>query len=127
MPFPSDPSPLLESMLKRLRGLSRRDPRPANPLGLKAALTQYVSLCQRHQFEVDQLPKAKARGWPTRIDFDALPSRVEECKSQLANVINDKGTSALWLEINEGIKEGGSRKVTGIAGQYLAFDKSQPG
>lgn len=125
--FPSDPSPLLKSMLRRVRSMSYSDPRPCNPLGLKAPLAAFVALCQRHGFESHLLPKAKANGWPIRIDFAALPRRLGEIKVQLAKVILNKGMSEFWQEIGHEIGKKGTRMVMGVKGQFGSFEKSQPG
>lgn len=126
-PFPLHPSPLLQAMLQRVQRKSYRDPRPANPLGLKAPLLTYINLCQRHRFETHQLPKAKANGWPTDINFAAIPDRVIRLKSLLQQFIVNRETSPFWREVREEIEKEGTRKVTGIAGQFMAFEKSQPG
>lgn len=84
-------------------------------------------MCQRHRFETEQLPKAKAKGWPTIIDFDALPERVTRLKAVLQRVIYNRDSSMFWQEVKEEIEKEGSRKVTGIGGQFVAFEKSQPG
>ena len=48
-------------------------------------------------------------------------------KEKLEKIISNKESSSFWGEISAEIQQGGSRKVTGIAGQFVAFDKSQPG
>lgn len=125
--FPSKPSALLESMLERAHTCSYRDPRPSNPKGLKAPILVYVDLCQRHNFETEQLPLARSRGWPTKIAFENVPRRIQRLRSALQNIVMNRETSSFWVELSEEIKQAGSRKVTGIAGQFVAFDKSQPG
>ncbi|TDL24011.1 hypothetical protein BD410DRAFT_132480 [Rickenella mellea] len=125
--FPSDPSPLLENMRSRVRAVSRRDPRPGNRLGLKAPIAAFVAFCQRHRFESHQLPKAKARGWPTRINFAALPRRIEEMRDELESLIMDKDSSEFWKELQKVIGQSGTRMALGVRGQFGSFEKGQPG
>ncbi|KAI5116349.1 hypothetical protein M0805_002254 [Coniferiporia weirii] len=127
MPFPTDPSPLLTNMVNRIRKISYRDPRPSNALGLKAPLLSYVNMCQRHQFEATLLPQARAKGWPTYINFTALPVRVKALKSQLESYMLNKESSLFWLELKKEIDKKGVRRVMGISDQFNTFEKSQPG
>ena len=127
MPLPSDPSATLRSMLERLRKKSHSDPRPTNPLGRKAPLTSYVDLCQRHQFESTLLPEAHRKGWPTQIDFEALPARVKAQSKILRQYFTSKESSSFWLEIKQEIEAKGARKALGIADQFNTFDKCLPG
>lgn len=103
------------------------DPRPANSLGLTAPLLTYVSMCQRHQFESKLLPTAVSAGWPTRIDFAALPARVSALRKRLVGVLLDKEQSIFWRELKKDIGEKGVRKTMGVAEQFKSFEKSQPG
>ncbi len=114
-------------MLRRARSRAYRDPRPANKLGLKADMTVYIDMCQRHRFEVEQLPKAAAHGWPTKINFDRLPERVEALRTSLDMVINDKQRSVFWKELKRNIDKDGLMKTVGLAGQMNAFQNCQPG
>lgn len=125
MPFPPNPTPLLLAMLKRIPRYP--DPRPTNPLGLKAPLLSYVSMCQRHEFEMQLLPKARAAGWPTNIDFAALPERICALRQGMAMVLRDKETSVFWRELKKQIDKQGARKTMGITNQFDSFERSQPG
>lgn len=128
LPFPSDPSPLLEQMLRKARSRAYRDPRPGNELGLKADnITVFIDMCQRHGFEMDQLPKAAAHGWPKKIDFDHLPQRIEAQKATLENIIEHKEQSIFWKEVRTNIKKDGLMKTIGLAGQMSMFKNCQPG
>ena len=127
MPLPEFPSRLLRSMIERLRRTSYTDPRPSNPLGMKAPLAKYVSLCQRHRFESKLLPKALEKGWPLEIDFEALPSRVRCRGDQLKAITLGKEKSIVWQSLKREIEKKGTRKVMAIAGQFAGFKKTQPG
>ena len=86
-----------------------------------------MDVCQRHVFENEQLPLARSKGWPTSINFDRLPDRIAGFRNELLRVIHKERRSVFWDELKAEIEQGGSRKVMGIAGQFVAFDKSQPG
>lgn len=125
--IPSDPSPLLLNMQNRLRSMSYRDPRPGNKLGLKAPITAFVTFCQRHRFESHLLPKAKKKGWPTRLNFEKLPDRIAALEAALNGVIKNKESSVFWKEIQVDINKRGTRNLMGVHGQFATFEKSQPG
>ncbi|KZT70805.1 hypothetical protein DAEQUDRAFT_764374 [Daedalea quercina L-15889] len=152
--LPAAPSPHLESLITTARNASVRNPRPTNPLGLRAPVGMFVSVCQRHRFESHQVPKAQARGWPTKIDWERVPLRIKTLKPRLQEIIDDvdedfllgvqrrddvedddsdkwadrprKG-SVFWRDVAKNVRKSGSRKATGVAGQLANFNKTQPG
>ncbi|KDQ50722.1 hypothetical protein JAAARDRAFT_199716 [Jaapia argillacea MUCL 33604] len=146
--LPDLPTPHLATLIAGARRKSYRDARPSNPLGLKAPLAAFVSVCQRHRFETHQIPLARAKGWPTHIDFDRVRERVEALKEHLNELVMDdrklslddiekmeargedlgpRGRSIFWKEILKEIKKKGSRAVVGVKGQFASFEKTQPG
>ncbi|TFY64647.1 hypothetical protein EVJ58_g2485 [Rhodofomes roseus] len=152
--LPPAPSPHLESLIAAARRSSTRDPRPVNALGLRAPVGTFVSVCQRHRFESHQIPKAQARGWPTKIDWDSVAPRVKALRAKLQEIIDDvdedflpgahraddagdddvarwsdrprKG-STFWRDVVKSVRKSGSRKTAGVAGQLANFSKTQPG
>ena len=156
-PLPSSPSPLLTNILAATRKKSTRDPRPSNPLGLKAPLAIFIVACQRHKFESQLLPAAKRKGWPKTILWHKLGTRVERMKDELQALIEDPGgereiddvnedvdeverlfkddsdrkgskaRSIFWTEVMDEVKKKGSRAVVGVRGQFANFEKTQPG
>ena len=125
MSFPEHPSPLLQRMLDGVAN-SWPDPRPLNLNGRKAPLLCYVNVCQRHTFETELLPQAKAAGWPTSVDFAALPARISRLQKKMHRIIQDKTKSIFWEEFEKELSTG-VRKATSITGQLSSFEKSQPG
>lgn len=126
-PYPDDPSKVLQDMMTKARSRAYRDCRPSNTLGLKAELLYYFSMCRRHRFETGVLPKAKHYGWPTCINFDELPTRVEALRNHLAALIENKELSVFWQDLKCEIKNEGLSKVISIEGQMKSFDKSMSG
>ncbi|KIM44795.1 hypothetical protein M413DRAFT_362806 [Hebeloma cylindrosporum] len=155
-PLPSSPSPLLQNILAATRKKSQRDPRPSNPLGLKAPLAAFNTVCQRHRFESQILPEAEKKGWPKTIEWKKLGERIAKMKEMLQALIEDTGQlegednddwevvvqsnknakiskkgakarSLFWVEIMAEIKSKGLRAVSGVRGQFANFEKAQPG
>ncbi|KAG9309877.1 hypothetical protein JVU11DRAFT_9906 [Chiua virens] len=144
--LPSHPTPLLQHLLVTARKKSVSDPRPRNRGGLRAPLTVYISVCQRHRFESHQLPIATKKGWPKTIDFTKVPLRVKKMKKALESIILDKDDisdvenldideqpkgpkrkSIFWREVKKEVKKKGIRAVVGVKGQFASFEKTQPG
>ncbi|KAI5825177.1 hypothetical protein K523DRAFT_420219 [Schizophyllum commune Tattone D] len=128
--LPSSPTPTLTRMLEEVAKKSRPAPRPSNPRGRKAQLRHFAIVCQRHRFERDVLPDAERKGWPKKIDWSALPSRVRRLRDELQEILEDEidhGGCVFWKELAKEIKEKGTRAATGVAGQFENFEKVQIG
>ena len=132
-PLPDTPTEQLLTLLAALVRTSRPDPRPANPLGRRAPMRLFAPACQRHRFERDWLPLARARRWPTRIDFAGVRARVERRKAALRAVLADadargaRGESVFWREVREEVRVRGARAAVGAGGQFATFERAQPG
>ncbi|KAI1793474.1 RTC4-like domain-containing protein [Ganoderma leucocontextum] len=146
-PLPSEPTPHLRALMTAAKRVSSRDDRLTNPLGLRAPLTAFVGVCQRHRFERNWVPRARKRGWPTTIDWDALSGRISRLRRHLQAIVNDvdeefapnvprSGTSGsmrprkeneFWVEAVKNVRQQGSRQTTGVRGQFQHFNKTQPG
>ena len=152
--LPATPSPHLQSLIETARDNSVPNPRPANPLGLRAPVGMFVSVCQRHRFESHQVPKAQARGWPTTIDWERVPLRVRALRARWQAIVDDvdedfvpgvqrrngsrddcfedwedrpRKRSVFWQDVVRSVRKDGSRKTAGVAGQLANFSKTQPG
>jgi hypothetical protein len=90
-PLPPTPTPKLQSLLTSAKRRGYPDPRPSNPRGLKARMAVFISACQRHRFEYNEFPKARAKGWPTDIDFKKVRERVERRKDELRRLVDGGG------------------------------------
>ena len=125
-PFPKNPSPVLRRLLRDVKG-SRPDPRPCNSKGRSAPILNYLNVCERHMFEVKELPKAEKAGWPTSIDFEALPARIAAMKPRLTKLLSERKDSLIWKEIKEELDSSSARKMTSLGGQYGNFHRCQTG
>ncbi|KJA13715.1 hypothetical protein HYPSUDRAFT_195593 [Hypholoma sublateritium FD-334 SS-4] len=156
-PLPTSPSPLLLKILAETKKKATRDPRPSNPLGLRAPLTAFIAACQRHRFESQILPEAEQKGWPKSIDWKGISGRILKMRQLLKALIEDlghgtggggeldpdgwevlfenksdskqgaKARSVFWKEIMEEVRQKGLRAVSGVRGQFANFEKAQPG
>lgn len=90
-PLPTNPSAHLLNLLASIKKASKPDPRPSNPLGVKAPMSVFVSACQRHRFESQILPEAERKGWPKEINWKAVAERIFKMKSALKALIDDPG------------------------------------
>jgi hypothetical protein len=104
-----------------------------------------VAVCQRHRFESHQIPKAQAKGWPTKIDFGKVKSRVEALRSKLEALVLNEPSGAddlilldederkprdvcpFWMEMVKEVKSKGIRVVASSKGQFANFKALQPG
>ncbi|KAI0319654.1 RTC4-like domain-containing protein, partial [Amylostereum chailletii] len=88
-------------------------------------------MCPRHQFETEEIPKARARGWPTEIDFDAVQGRVEGLYEKLRKIRDAEDgareASVFWQAVMKEVRAMGSRAVAGVKGQFDNFERTQPG
>lgn len=89
--LPRYPSPLLLKLLEDTKKQASKDPRPSNPLGLRAPLTIYITVCRRHLFESKILPEAERKGWPKTIKWKKVSGRVLKLKDFLQALIEDTG------------------------------------
>ncbi|EJF64057.1 hypothetical protein DICSQDRAFT_81010, partial [Dichomitus squalens LYAD-421 SS1] len=146
-PLPSDPTPHLRALMAAAKHVSYPDDRLTNPLGLRAPLAAFVGVCQRHRFERNWIPRARKRGWPTTIDWDALSGRISRLRGHLQAIVDDvdgefaaeasrtwrggsrrpRKENEFWMEVVKNVRQQGSRQTAGVRGQFLHFNKTQPG
>ena len=105
-PLPESPSSLLLDLLAATKKKARSDPRPSNPLGLKAPVAIFVTVCQRHRFESQILPEAERKRWPKKIEWSKVANRIMKMRSVLHAIIEDPGETKAgggvgWSEEDE--------------------------
>ena len=104
-----------------------------------------MAVCQRHRFESHQIPKAQAKGWPTKIDFGKVKARVEALQAKLEALVLNKSSGEddlilldeeeekardvcpFWTEMMKEVKSKGTRAVVSSKGQFANFKAIQPG
>lgn len=129
--LPAPPTPHLKKLINNALKKSRPDPRPGNPLGRRAPSAVFITICQRHQFESEELPKAEANGWPKSIDWDRLSNRVkvmeDDLEGLLAGLRTSTAVSFFWEDVKRALQAKGSRAVASVQGQFANFEMAQPG
>ncbi|KAF8629092.1 hypothetical protein AX15_003583 [Amanita polypyramis BW_CC] len=129
--LPAPPTPHLKKLIDNALKKSRPDPRPGNPMGRKAPSAVFITICQRHQFESEELPMAEANGWPKSIDWDRLSNRVwvmqDDLEGLVASLRIGAGSSFFWDDVKQELQAKGSRAVASVRGQFANFEKAQPG
>jgi hypothetical protein len=124
-------TPQLITLLEAAARRSVPRPRPGNPGARRAPISVYGAVCERHEFEAAELPRARAAGWPSEINWISLRSRVEKLGDMLSKIImgqdGAREKSRFWAEVEHDMKKVGSRTVTGVKGQFESFEKVQPG
>jgi hypothetical protein len=125
--LPEQPSDKLKMLLRAASNRAVNRARPANKLGLKAPLQVYIGVCERHRFEAKLLPQAAKAGWPTTIDFNAIPMRLMDRQDLFEGILKDPTTSSFFCESLEHVQAVGLRVAESAMGQYATFERSQPG
>ncbi|EJD38791.1 hypothetical protein AURDEDRAFT_172110 [Auricularia subglabra TFB-10046 SS5] len=118
--LPPVSSLVLERLLQQARTRSVLRPKPNNPGARKARMDVYVGLCHRHDFESKLLPTAVSNGWPTRVDFDGLPARVQNFRSGFDAILREPRSSSFFVEEVERRRDVGERVAESAMGQYAA-------
>lgn len=131
MPPIGERTPQLTRLLAAAERRSKPAPRPGHPHARRAPVSVHGAVCERHDFETKELPRARARGWPTNIAWDALRGRIERLQPKLAKLVQGdektRSESVFWRSVEEDVRKSGSRAVAGVKGQFESFDKVQPG
>ncbi|KAJ7030051.1 RTC4-like domain-containing protein [Mycena alexandri] len=150
--LPAHCSSKLVYLLDMAKSVSSSESRPANPLGRKAPMLVYASLCSRHHFESEVAVEGALNGWPTSIAWEELSQRVRAMKDPLQKILGDPGAPIVykgqttvnletlaadftgprmecifWTEVLQELKLKGSRQVAGVHGQFDTFKQMQPG
>jgi hypothetical protein len=86
-PLPDPPSETLKSLHRRLLPMTRPAQNLENPNARSGRAAVYMNFCERHQFENKQLPMAKARGWPIKLEFSQLPGRIKGLSDVLTEFV----------------------------------------
>lgn len=116
--MPTKASKTLQRLVLKAKQASYLAPRPSNPFGLKAPFSKYIDVCRRHEYELLELPKAAANGWPRSIRFKDISRRLEGMREHLHKYVMDKSRSKFWIAIARQIKSHGTLATFSLANQY---------
>ncbi|THU92428.1 hypothetical protein K435DRAFT_576061, partial [Dendrothele bispora CBS 962.96] len=88
-------------------------------------------VCSRHNMELEGIPKARKHGWPTSIQWEELPDRVQKMEKELNDLVNNpriRNLSEFWNRITGQIAEKGSLStVFSSKNQFASFDRALTG
>ncbi|SCV70378.1 BQ2448_1772 [Microbotryum intermedium] len=128
--LPPSPTKQLSSLKKFLLSRPNLAPNPSkrNPLGKRLPVVETASFCRRHRWETSVIPEGKARGWPTTIDWDALPKRVGrgDLSEHLSQVIMQRKPSR-FLDIAKKEWEAKGSKINNILSEFKSSEIELPG
>ncbi|GAA5839477.1 hypothetical protein JCM9279_005954 [Rhodotorula babjevae] len=129
-PLPDTPSPQLLATRAALLRLPH-GPRPSlrNKAAVRLPEGEHVvrtaAFCKMHVDEREVVPDGRARGYPTRIQWDELPRRINrQLDTHLSDVILGKATSP-FLDRARSAWEAGEWKS--VLSEYGSFDVEEPG
>ena len=114
-------------LLDRLKGFrveALPEPRIGNPLGLKTSMNIFQLVCIPHSSGVNTILTAKARGWPLKIDFLALPTRVRRLQPVLAKIVAVPSLSPVYKAT---LSMGKNTHNRGISAEDWAFHHAHTG
>lgn len=95
-PITTHPSRMFLAMREKMLKLSWPDPIPGNPNHRRAShFTVYQEYCNRHELEMNLLPKAQAAGWPLAPSFSTLYIRILKHHRSLENDILNASTETI--------------------------------
>jgi hypothetical protein len=126
-PWPKEPSKELMDLYARIRQRAKPQPRFGNARGLRAPMKVFIDMCVMHRNETTVIPEGLAQGWPSKIDFDAIPHRLWKLKSKLEKIIDCPASGYFYEMAKTDIEENGILSMSSIQGQFKTFQKTQPG
>ncbi len=113
--------------MTRVRRKAWPNKRYTNPEGLKAPLEAIIDLCNLHRSEVSIIPEGIAKGWPSEIDFDAIPSRLWKLRPKLQDLIDHPSGWHFFEIAKEDVEVLGSMVTNSTRGQFSASSRTRAG
>ena len=98
--LPATPSPHLQSLIETARNNSIRNPRPTNPLGLRASVGMFVSVCQRHRPSVSSAlaSAGELSSIELELDYPTAATSISVSRDTLrSNFRHFQAISSAWL------------------------------
>lgn len=114
-------------LLANARPKAWPQPRHGNALGLTAELEHFMDVCAQHRDEASIIPDGVKQGWPTEIDFDALPERLRAFRRKLQKIVEEPTISQFFRKAMKDVAEMGALASMSSHGQLAAFERARPG
>ncbi|KAL9553287.1 hypothetical protein MBANPS3_003346 [Mucor bainieri] len=83
-------------------------------------------ICRTHQIELKFKPLAKEKGWPERINFDAIPDRIASFQDELLGII-DRKVPSTYLDTAYDRFEKMGMKARSAKEMLAVFENFKPG
>lgn len=98
-------------------------------MGLTAPVNVFVAFCALHKAETKVIPQGLKYGWPQKINFKAMATRVRKLEGKLREVIEDPdGRGAMFFgPLKEAAAKYGIGAVTGSKGSWNSFEGAHAG
>lgn len=93
--------------------------------GKKLVAVEQFEFCQIHIAEMKVIPDGVEKGYLTVIDFDAIPKRVENFRSDLLDICKKKVKSIYRENIMKVYREIGKNKANSPMGIMCRFETFQ--
>ncbi|OAV88934.1 hypothetical protein PTTG_28864 [Puccinia triticina 1-1 BBBD Race 1] len=99
----------------------------SNPAALHLLFPRIAEHCQLHRAETTLIPMGISRGWPIHIDFEILPTCVQNFKLHLEKVYKRKVPSDFMNSAVELWQSCGRQRVQSVVHDFSNFHMEQPG
>ncbi|GAA6059977.1 hypothetical protein JCM10212_001326 [Sporobolomyces blumeae] len=128
--LPPHPSERLMSLEKYLLALPQVEPRTSvrNPHAKYLPIVTIASFCQLHKEERTVIPEGEAKGYPTEIDWDGLPKRIErDVTERLTRILTNELPSAFFERAKQDWERHGGFKRSNVTAEWDSFHFEEPG
>lgn len=115
--WPDHPSHDLCRRSDEVKKRATRHPNAKNPNHHDAPLSLTIDICVLHQAERDTIPAGLARGWPSSVNWDDLPSRIIRHFGALRVMVSQPRGCRLYDALITKIEKG--LKIRSLAGRMI--------
>ncbi|GAA5948813.1 hypothetical protein JCM3765_003910 [Sporobolomyces pararoseus] len=129
-PLPEQPSERLSSLKSYLLARPHIESRHSfrNSKAKYLPIVEIASFCQLHKVEKTVIPEGRAKGYPVKIDWKALPERIEkDVGPLLTEIITGETPSSFLDRAKEDWERNNGFKRTNITAEWDSFHLEEPG
>ncbi|GAA5995860.1 hypothetical protein JCM5350_007962, partial [Sporobolomyces pararoseus] len=129
-PLPEEPSERLSSLKRYLLARPHIESRHSfrNPKAKYLPIVEIASFCQLHKVEKTVIPEGRAKGYPVKIDWRALPQRIEDnVAALLSEIITGESPSRFLDRAKQDWDRNNGFRRTNITAEWDSFHLEEPG
>ncbi|GAA5895753.1 uncharacterized protein JCM6883_001611 [Sporobolomyces salmoneus] len=129
-PLPAEPSDRLVSLKRYLLERPHLESRHSvrNPKAKYLPIVEIASFCQLHKVERTVIPEGRKNGYPMKIDWKALPERIEtEIAPHLSQIILGETPSRFLDRAKQDWERNNGYKRTNVTAEWDSFHLEEPG